>query len=467
MRLKSLRAKLLVWTIVPLALLATLDVGLSYWRAIGLAKLVQESQLMGSARMIAEQVSYGEEGFTINIPPAALELFDSGIGATEHDQVFYRVSDPSGTLLSGYAEMAPPRLAVQPERGIFFESRMRDESIHVVAFAQPVYSAPNAPSVLIEVGQTKHARDALARLIWQQSAGDHLFILTAATVLIVVALRLALRPLLVLRDRVLQRHPGMLEPLEAGPMPSELRPLVAAINDYVNRLRGQVVEHDRFIADASHQLRTPLTVFNTQVSYALRQPDLAEKDAALTALRQGLRSSMRLVAQLLAYTEADARMLQPSALQTVDLADVIQRVLEDLALVASEKQIDLGYEGTQSPLPVQGTHHQLNILLSNLVDNALRYTPAGGMVTVRVARSAEGGIVLTVEDNGPGIAPAERDKVFDRFYRLHGEDLPGCGLGLAIVREIALSFGIALTLSDPASGTGTVVTLRFPTTPAP
>jgi len=462
MPFNSLRTKLLAWTMLPLSLLAVLDVAVGYLRADHIARLVQENQLLGSARVIAEQVRFVDGNYSLSLPPAALELFDSAADGSRPDQVYYRVTTPEGNLLSGYYEMAQSTVALKSEQYLFFPSVMRDEPVHVVAFAQPVFAAGGEALVRVEVGQTLHSRKALASDLWRRSAGDHLMILGATAVLILLALQFALAPLLTLRRRMAERQPGVLTPLDAGPMPSELQPLVAAMNDYIARLGEQMAEHDRFIGEASHQLRTPLTVFNTQVSYALRQQTIEEKDAALRALRQGLRSNIRLVAQLLAYTEADAKLLRPGTVKQLDLLPVIRQVLEELALVAQEKQIDLGYEGEEGSLPVRGTRHQLAVLLSNLVDNAIRYTPSGGIVTVRTRKDETGGLIVTVEDNGPGIPEDQREHVFERFYRLHGEDLPGSGLGLAIVREIARSFGIALELSAPPEGSGTVVRLTFP-----
>jgi two-component system sensor histidine kinase TctE len=465
MPFRSLRSKLVFWTIAPLSLIAVLDVALSYRSALQTANLVQESQLMGSARMMAEQLNYVDGSFTVSIPPAALELFDTATGNSRRDQVYYRVSAPDGTLLSGYFEMAMPNRLASPEERAYFDTEMRGEPVHAVAFAAPVLASPLNVTVLIEVGQTLHSRDAFAKEIWLKSVSDHLLILAAATLLIVVALRYALSSLMSLRDQVLKRQPGALDPLDPGPIPSEMKPLVAAINDYISRLSWHMVEHDRFIADASHQLRTPLTVFSTQVGYALKQGDPGEKDMALQALRKGLRRMIRLVAQLLAYTEADAKLIRPEARDRADLGAVARQALEDLALLAQERSIDLGYETSRAEWPVVGKRHQLNVLISNLVDNALRYTPPGGAVTVRIAALPSGGVQFTVEDNGPGIAVAERERVFERFYRLHGEDQSGCGLGLAIVREIATNFGIEVTLGEPPTGPGTLVTLCFPPLP--
>ncbi len=467
MAFRSLRSQLLGWTIIPLSLIAALDVGLSYRSALDISTLAQEVQLVGSARMIAEQVNWSDGMLSVSIPPAALELFDTPAGSGLRDHVFYRVSASDGRLLSGYFEMQVPAGAVEPGSRRYFDTVMRDEPVHAVAYVAPVLASPRSDWVLIEVGQTLRTRHAFAAEIWRRSAADHLMILAAASVLIVLTLRYSLSAIVALRDQVLGRQPGALEPLDPGPIPSELKPLVAAINDYVGRLGRQMAEHDRFIADASHQLRTPLTVFGTQVGYALQQADPREKDAALRGLRKGLRRMTRLVAQLLAYAETSAGAARARVPERAELDAVVRQVLEDHALLAQDRGIDLGFEAAPGLPPVPVGRHGLTVLVANLVDNALRYTPEGGAVTVRAAVLPSGAVRLTVEDDGPGIAPAERERVFERFYRLHGEDQPGSGLGLAIVREIAGAAGLRLSLGAPEQGTGTVVSVDFPAPPPP
>jgi two-component system, OmpR family, sensor histidine kinase TctE len=236
---------------------------------------------------------------------------------------------------------------------------------------------------------------------------------------------------------------------------------VLAINDYVARLDRHMSAQRRFIANASHQLRTPLTVLNTQVSYALRSAEPVEIRDTLQALRGGVQQGIHVVNQLLTLSSAEFRADQADLQTTIDLAAVARSVIENLATLAQAKSIDLGFEHDGGPTPVRATPHLLDELVANLVDNALRYTPAGGIVTVAVA-SRPDAVELRVEDNGPGIPPAERERVFERFYRLHHDGAKGCGLGLSIVREIAAASDAQVVLSEPVSGPGLVVTVTFP-----
>jgi len=460
MKPESLRAQLLVWLIVPVAAAGVIDIFNNYRSSVETAVLIQEQLLTGSARMIGQQISYSDGAYVVQIPPAALELF----GTSElHDRIYYRVNAPDGHLLSGYYEMQPPPQAVQSEESRFFDTIVRDEAVHAVAYGQQVFSGPEGP-VTIEVGQTLKSRELLTRKIWTDEIREQAMMFALVATFLWFGLRRGLAPLLALRDRMLLRKPGTLEPLDMQQAPVELRPLVTAVNDYVARLDRHMSAHSRFIADASHQLRTPLSVLNTQLTYALRNDDPKLKDEALQAMRNGVQSGIRLVNQLLAFSEAEAGSGPHRSRQLLDLAQAAREVIEAHALTAGDKAIDLGFEPGQGPAYVHAAPHLLHILIGNLVDNALRYTQEGGVVTVSIDSPAEGPIVLRVEDDGPGIPVSERERVFERFYRLSGEQLDGCGLGLAIVREVADACDATVLLESPASGRGLRVSVVFPRT---
>jgi two-component system sensor histidine kinase TctE len=453
----SLRARLLLWLLVPLGAAAVLNVLLAFREARHTATRVQDRLLLGSARIIAQQIQYEDGLLEVAIPPAALELFQS----TDQDQVYYRIASAKGLLLSGYAELPPPPGPVRPEEYIQFDAVVRDQPVRVVAYAQPVFAAPAESPVVIEVAQTLHARVRLVRQMWATSLRQELWMLALVVILVWIALRRGLKNIVRLRDQVRDRTPGSLEPLDPGPVPSELQPLVAAINGYVQRLDGQMAARGRFIANASHQLRTPFTVLQTQADYALRNPDPAEKDEALRGILKGVRDGTRTVNQLLSLSSAEAVALHPRPRTAVDPVALVQRVLEEQAALAQAKDIDLGFESRLEPMELLTSEPLLHELVANLVDNALRDTPAQGMVTVSLRRDGER-VLLQVEDNGPGIPPEDRARVFERFCRLHPGDSKGCGLGLAIVQELAQALGAGVELGDPATGTGLVVTVSCP-----
>ena len=456
----SLRSQLLGWLMVPLALYAASSAWFTYGNAEETATVVQDRLLLGSARMIAEQIRYDDGAPQVVIPPAALELFQS----SDQDRVYYRVAVSGGALLSGYAELPlPPRL-VDAEESVYFDAVFRNEPVRVVAFAQPLFAAPHEGPMLIEVAQTLNSRTALTRQIWLHTVRPQFLILGLAVAMVLIGLHRGLLPVLKLRDRVKRRRPGALVPLEDAPVPHELVPLVHAINDYVRRLDDHVSAHSRFVANASHQLHTPLTLLNTQVNYGLRSTDVAGKDDALRAIHDGVSHGIRVVNQLLTLSIAESAIGHSRRQQGVDLIDIVKRAMEEVAAAAQAKNIDFGFEQYGEHAVVRAAPAMLHELVANLLDNALRYTPAEGIVTA-IVESRGSFNILRVADNGPGIPSEERERVFERFYRLSQNRSDGCGLGLAIVREIAIASGAQATLSDQPTGTGLIVTVTFPAHP--
>jgi two-component system sensor histidine kinase TctE len=451
---------------LPLAGAVAVD-GWIGWRDAGRTALaVQDRLLLGSARIVAEQMHFENGGFQDQIPPAALELFaaresdQSRPGRSEEDQIYYRVNASDGRLITGYAELESPNVALQNEEPLFFDTVVRGGPVRAVAYTQPVVGAPGIPSVTVEMAQTPHGRNAFALELWSQSMLQQALILTLNAALILLGLRQGLRPLLRLRDAVLARAPGTLQPLDQGELSVELAPLVVAINDYACRLDHFAGAQRVFIQNAAHQLRTPFTLLTTQLSFALLADDAQGRDESLRAIRDTVYQTVRLLNQLLTLSvaEVDARTGIVDA--PIEIGGIVQRVLEDLAGHAQARNIDLGYDcQTQSP-NVIGHPVALREIVMNLVDNAIRYTPPGGIVTAKLHRE-NARVVLTVEDNGPGIPEELRERVFERFYRINDADSGGSGLGMPIVREFASRVGASVALRTADSGCGLAVDVMF------
>jgi len=275
-------------------------------------------------------------------------------------------------------------------------------------------------------------------------------------VLIWLVVGRGLAPLTDLARSLAARGPRALAPLPEGGLPAELRPLVASLNGLLARLE-QALERERgFIADAAHELRTPLTAVGLQVQVLERVPDGSQRSEALARLKAGVERAVRLVGQLLDLARQDAAAERPQV--RVDLAALAREVVVEQSDHAVARGIDLGLDAGAAQ--AQGDPHALRVALGNLVDNAIRYTPSGGKVDVRVG-TEDGAAVVEVIDTGPGIPPAERERVFERFRRGEGAARTGSGLGLAIVREIAGRHGAAVELADRAGGTGLRARLRF------
>jgi two-component system, OmpR family, sensor histidine kinase TctE len=463
---RSLRAGLLAWVMLPLAGAVAVDGWIGWHDAQRTALAVQDRLLLGSARMVAEQMHFEDGAFQDHIPPAALELFaaresdETRSGRSETDQIYYRVTASDGRLITGYAELQLAKTGLQNEEPRFFDAVVGGKPVRAVAYMQPVVGAPGISSVIVEMAQTPHGRSAFALELWSQSILQQVLILTLTAALILLGLRQGLQPLLRLRDAVLARAPGALQPLEQGELSVELAPLVVAINDYARRLDQFAGAQRVFIQNAAHQLRTPFTLLTTQLSYALRADDAKGRDESLRAIRDTVQQTVRLVNQLLTLSAAEVDARAAGVDQAIAIDDIVRRVLEDLAGHAQARDIDLGFESkTQAP-NVIGHPVALREIVTNLVDNAIRYTLPGGVVTTKLRRDGAR-VVLTVEDNGPGIPQALRERVFERFFRINDGDSGGSGLGMPIVREFASRIGASVALRTPESGRGLAVDVTF------
>lgn len=454
----SLRRQLLAWVLFPLMGAVAGDTWLTYSSALDTASVVQDRLLIGAARMIAEQIFYEDGSFQHQIPPAALELFQS----EDADRIFYRVTTGTGQLLSGYADLQIPVLDFSADSPHFFFTMMRGSAVRVVVLFQSVIGNPSALPVVVEVAQTTNAHTRLTNKLWLQAVTPQLLLLALVAVLIVFGLQRGLRPLRELRNKVNAREPGTLQPLAISDVPTELIPLVDSLNDYIRRLEEYVGAQSIFIQNAAHQLRTPFAVLNTQLSFATRTTDEAGRVESLAAARRTLRQASRLVNQLLTLSAADALVShgEGDALGPSKLASLVQEVFEALAGQAQIKAIDLGFE-LVGDAPVAAVRPvALREMMMNLLDNAIRYCPVGSRVTVRVT-AVDGVTRLEVEDNGPGIPKDSRERVFERFYRINDRESDGSGLGLAIVREFATRIGATVQLDTPANGTGLLVRVVF------
>ncbi|SIT36712.1 Histidine kinase [Paraburkholderia piptadeniae] len=455
----SLRIRLLWWLLVPLAIYVFVTGKAEYDNARRTADLVQDNTLLSSARMIAGEVEWADGMLRVDIPPAALEIFASPYG----DQVFYNVSVDDDRLLAGVPDFplsasAPSSASTTPDsndgqdRPMYYDAELHGSTIRAIGYVRRMYDSGATRRVLVSVGKTQASRDAMVRELWRPQLVRQIEMMLLAVALACIGLTFELRPLLKVKDEVMDRDPMQLEPLRVDRLHTELRPIVDAINQCIARLGLQVAAQRRFIADAAHQLRTPLTLLDTQLQYARQhrelEPSLGE---ALAAMQRSNRSMVGLTNKLLLLAQAEAADYTRLANEPVDLAAIAKDVVEELALFAQNRGIDLGAELDASAWMI-GHEGLLSALVSNLAENAIRYTQPGGHVTVAVRGDAEH-ITLAVSDNGPGIPAEARSRVFEPFYRASA-DTEGTGLGLAIVREIVQAHRgeISLETGEKAAG---------------
>ncbi|HEX7908844.1 MAG TPA: sensor histidine kinase N-terminal domain-containing protein [Paraburkholderia sp.] len=449
----SLRGRLLWWLLLPLAAFVSVSGMMSYRNAQTTADLVQDNALLSSTRIIGEDIDWDNGSVSIQIPPAALELFES----PEQDSVFYRVEASGHRLLAGTPELPlPSHVGDTPK---LYSTRLEDgREVRAAIYVRQLYDAGRREDVIVAVAKTEGSRDAMVwRLLRPQLFGEVLT-LVLAMVFVYLGLTFELRPLMKVKDDVADRNPSQLKPIRVTRLHVELRPIVEAINQCIARMGQQAATQRQFISDAAHQMRTPLALLAAQIQFARQREN---RDAPLTEALAGMHKSSRklttLTNKLLLLAQAESAA-PAGACERVDLSALIAGVLEELIAFAQSREIDLGAE-LEDGLIVSGDEALTAALVTNLVDNALRYTQPGGRVTVHTERSNDMAIVRVI-DNGPGIKAEARPRVFERFYRAsnHAE---GTGLGLPIVREIAHRQGGTVTLDPGEGGVGLVVTVEM------
>jgi two-component system sensor histidine kinase TctE len=462
MAAESLRRQLLGWLVLPLAAVVAFNVWTTYRNASVTADLITDRTLLASARAIAERIRQSDGVLEAPIPPSALEMFASDIP----DRVVYRVTSPAGVLIAGDPDVILPPQSPPGLAPLYFDSSFRGQAVRAVVIAQPVIGGgSSAGNALVAVGQTLQGHDRLVTSLWFKALRDQVLLVIAAGILALFGLQRGLAPLIALRRQVVNRDPAVLTPLDTASVQSELRPLVDALNEAFARIQRQIETQRRFVANAAHQLRTPLALLKTQATVGLREPSAAAKDEALGAIDATVNGMSRLSNQLLSLARAE----QGSASlrkEAVDLVAIARAAVESLLDLAAQRRIDLGFEAPEGPLPVHGHATLLRELVVNLVHNALRYSPEGALVTAAL-QGGDAAIVLRVEDNGPGIPAAERERVFERFYRAPATGPDGTGLGLAIAREIVAAHDGDITLTERVPPPGLAVIVRLPASGAP
>jgi len=285
-------------------------------------------------------------------------------------------------------------------------------------------------------------------------------IIILAVALVMFAIRKGLAPLEPLRVAVARSTHSELQPLDAHEAPSEIQPFILEINFLIERLQNAILAQQRFIADAAHQLRTPLAGLAAQTDLAIAQKNSPQTNHALDQIKKASSNLNHLVKQLLSLARNEFGSEKSLHLEVVDLVAIARDATMEWISTANERGIDLGFSGTGLKVEVNGDKMRIREMLDNLIDNALRYCPSGSQVTVSVSQNC----TLCVEDNGPGIPVEERDSIFERFHRLPDSEIEGSGLGLAIVKEIAGIHGGNVQVSDGAGGRGASFQVFFPVT---
>ncbi|HET7765065.1 MAG TPA: sensor histidine kinase [Burkholderiales bacterium] len=443
----SLRQRLTYWLLGPLLLLVTAGTFVSYRIALNAATKAYDSALLDPVLAIASHLRRTGNLIELDLPSIAIDA----LRIDTEDRVYYAVLGSGGEqLIAGTARLPAPPEVLRPGEHTFYDAKLEGERVRVAARAVPVDKGEIA---IVEVAETLIKRDKLVFELLVASAVPQLLIAFAAVALLWLGIGQGLRPLDRLRDEIAARSRS-----DTGrDKPREVRSLIGALNQLLSRLNAAIASQQRFIANAAHQLRTPLAGLKTHAELARRESSTSELRLILEMIAGETQRTSHLVNQLLTLARAEPGEA-PSG-QPVNLHEIVGRDVRDWVQRAVAGNIDLGFELEDAW--TLGEPLLLRELAANLVDNALAYTQGGGSVTVRTGvRGGES--VFEVEDNGPGIPEAEREKVFERFYRIPATRGEGCGLGLSIVSEIAERHNARIDLGQPPAGAGTLVRVSFP-----
>lgn len=445
----SLRSSLMGRLLWPMLALSLLGGAVSYVLALRFADETYDQWLLDSARSLSQQVEVADNRVRLDLPRSAMNM----LVWDAYDTVLFRVDSSLSGLIGGERVLPPPPA---DDRIIHFYE-VRRNGVDMRAVRVLLKQVVGDEDVSVTVAETLNKRRRLADRILIAVLVPEALLIALTLLLVRSGVSRGLTPISTLEANVKARRADDLTPLPDAAAPGELLPFTQAINDLLARLALAMGAQRRFIADAAHQLRTPLAALKVEVEHAVRETDPQRHAAALASLRNGIDRVSRLSNQLLLLARAEQGLGATSTRTTLDLRELAYEVASTWIPRALASKVDLGFEGDEHALLVGGDKVLLGEMLNNLIDNALRYAGDGSRITVRVGA----GPVLEVEDNGPGIPQAEREVALGRFNRLPGSPGDGSGLGLAIVRDIAAAHDAQVELDDAAGG-GLLVRIRFP-----
>lgn len=454
----GLRRTLLVVLSAGLAVVLAAEGVLTWRTAHEAADAAYDRSLLGAIKAIDANISTASGGLGIELPYTMLEFFQ----LTASGDVFFRVTTEDGLVTIGDVDLPPPPADLPTGQPRFAHTMVLGQPVRIGAYARlldPPLAGQDGPQrVFIQVAEARRSREQFTEALLRQALQRDLVLIAAALGLLALGVTWALAPLARLRAEVESRPADDMTPIAAAGVPADVRPLVDAINHHVERNRVMAEARRRFVDDASHQLRTPLATLATQVGFAQRETDPAQLQVALRALKAQLDETIRQTNQMLTLARADSAELETAKLDLVAFAGEVARAWWP---EAEQRGIDLGLDAEVDTLVVPAHAGLLREALANLLHNALRYTPRGGHVTVRVD-AGPGEARIAVIDDGPGIPQAERPRAGERFFRASNATQPGSGLGLAIARSIAARHGGRLAIDDKAVNSGLVVTIVLP-----
>ena len=454
-RQASTRQRLLALLLPAMAAMAAMGLWFTRADAIASTNAAYDRSLLGAIKALDLNVSTASGGLSVELPYRLFEFFQ----LTATGSVYFRVATADGLVELGNPDLPAPPAALRPNQPVFYDARYFGENVRVGAFMRALDAAPEGSDsqyLVIQVAEGTASREQFTAGFVRRAALRDLLLLAVLLASVVALLALALRPITRLAAQTRARAPDDLRPIETEGLPRDIQPLVAAVNQHMERTRQLMDERQSFVDDASHQLRTPLATLRAQLDYALREGDAARQRLALQALSEALSDAIRATNQLLALARSDAAQ---ALVEPVDLTKLARNVAVELLPLARTRGIDLGLEEAAAEVWATGDRELLHQALLNITHNAIEHGRAHGVVTL-TAGADERGYCLRVVDDGPGLAPELAGRAGQRFAK--GRQSRGSGLGLAIARSVIERHGGALRLDAAPGGQGTCVTLWWP-----
>ena len=449
---RSLRGRLLKALLPPVAVLLTLGAVAEYFLALEPASEAYDQALVDVGIALGERIRSSGDSVSFDLPGAAEQV----LRTDKYDTIYYHVRRPDGGALAGDSGLPPIPASRRPEDGVIaYDGDYRGRKIRVVALLVPC----GGRICTVQVAETTSKRKTLARNIVLSSLVPELLITLLTLVIVWFGVKRGLAPLEDLSAEIRARSARDLRPIDSGRAPQEAQPLVSALNQLFGQVAESSSNQQRFLANAAHQLRTPLAGLQAHTELALAQDVPEAYRAELEQVHHATIRTARLANQLLALARAEPGGYRGEAFAAVNLRALVEDAADEWVHRALAKEIDLGFELADTQ--TRGDALLLREALGNLIHNAIEYTPPGGRVTVRTGLRNRRAF-LEVEDNGPGIAPGDRAQVLERFYRVAGTAGTGSGLGLSIVSEIAAAHDAEIEISAGEGGRGCKVELTFP-----
>lgn len=428
---------------------------LSYWLVSNFSGDAFDRDLINSADSIVGRVRQKGSKISVDLPPAAQAI----LKRDGSDRLYYRVLGPEEEFISGDANLPPPSHDLQIDIPKVVTATVSGKNVRLAELKASL-NEPDARSVIVQVAETTNARKLFQEKMLLSIAMPQLLVLIVGLAGVWYGIAKILNPLRILQQEMVNRSQADLSPLSDHDTPEEVYPLVKAINHLFDRSREELKAHQRFIANAAHQLRTPLAGLKTYSSIGSEMSDAQELKHIVHELDVGVDRASRMVSQLLALARTDSGDPDITVPKShIDLNFLVSDIVSEFVDQAVRKNIEISFDSTETPAIIDGEQTGLRHLVVNLVENAILYTQEGGKVIVRLKQN--GHVTLSVLDNGPGIASEEQEKVFERFYRSVNTNGIGSGLGLAIVKEVANAHKASISIESAPAG-GTQIAVKFP-----